>query len=323
MDARRWARRGITTAALSILMAAVAAGTASAEGIAAVSSPEPAAAQPGAALRTVPKPSGRAVELVPPRVRPGDAFLVRVLGTGGGESIASLQGTAGGRPLSFFRVAGGAAAFGALPLETPAGALAVEVVAREERTRRELEVIAPAFPHRELQVDRRFVTPPAPEVQARIEEDRAAFARAFGQPAAPPLFSSRFVVPRKARVTAGYGEERTFNAVRPSQHYGMDLAGKQGAPVVAANTGEVVLVRDCWASGRSVILWHGGGVYTTYFHLSKILVKQGARVARGQRIGQVGRTGRASGPHLHWGVRIGDLYVDPASVLRLPAIASR
>lgn len=266
-----------------------------------------------------PSPASPTVELSPARVRPGDAFLVKVRGA---ADPATVAGTVAGRPLAFFRAKGAVAAFGALPLETPAGRLPVEARVAGRAVAAELAVEAPAFPRRELQVDSKFVTPPPPEIQARIDEDRAAFARAFSHSPAAPLFTGRFVTPRKARVTAGYGEERTFNAVRPSQHYGQDLAGKVGAPVVAANAGEVVLSRDCWASGWSVILWHGAGVYTTYFHLSKVLVKPGQRVDRGQRIGLVGRTGRVSGPHLHWGVRIGDLYVDPASALRLAAVGS-
>jgi murein DD-endopeptidase MepM/ murein hydrolase activator NlpD len=306
-------RRAIIGSASWLLIAA--SGIAAAEPVAEPSReaphsvPVPATAQPVAS-----------VELAPARVRPGDAFLVKVHVSGVGASgvdPSRLEGSAAGRPLSFFLVLDGAAAFGALPLEIPAGLLPVQVrLGREARTV-DLDVAAPAFPHRDLQVDREFVSPPTPAIQARIEEDRAAFARAFSQPPAPPLFTARFAPPRKARVTAGYGEERTFNATRPSQHYGQDLAGKVGAPVVAANAGEVVLARDCWASGSSVILWHGAGIYTTYFHLSKMLVKPGERVARGQRIGLVGRSGRVNGPHLHWGVRIGDLYVDPASVLRL------
>jgi murein DD-endopeptidase MepM/ murein hydrolase activator NlpD len=258
------------------------------------------------------------VELVPPRARPGDAFVVRVR-----HASAPPAATVAGRQLSFFAVAGGFAALAGLPLETAAGPLVVEVTTGARTAAAELEVVPTAFPHRELQVEQRFVEPPAPEVQARIEEDRAAFARAFAQPPSPPLFASRFAWPRRSRVTAGYGEQRTLNATKPSQHYGLDLAGKVGAPVQAANAGEVVLVRDCWASGRTVILWHGAGVYTTYFHLARALVRPGQRVQRGQRIGRVGSTGRVSGPHLHWGVRVGDLYVDPASVLRLPLAVRR
>jgi murein DD-endopeptidase MepM/ murein hydrolase activator NlpD len=264
-----------------------------------------------AARSSPPRPR---VEITPRRVLPGDAFLVRVRTTQPAPPAANVAG----RPLSFFPVAGGFVAVGALPVETAAGPLPIAVVAGEVELAGELEVAPAAFRHRALTVQRRYVEPPDPAVQARIDEDRAAFAVAFAQPPVPPLFAKRFALPRRDRVTAGFGDQRTLNGVKPSQHYGMDLAGKVGAPVVAANAGEVVLVRDCWASGQSIILWHGAGLYTTYFHLSRALVRPGDRVARGQRIGAVGRSGRVSGPHLHWGVRVGDLYVDPASLLRLP-----
>ena len=251
----------------------------------------------------------------PPCARPGDAVLVVVRGAARPPS-ASVAG----RALSFFPVAGGHAALAGLPVETPPGPLPIEVTLGEEGAavlRGSLRVEAPAFPHRALEVQQRFVEPPAPEIERRIAEDRAAFALAFSQPPSPPLFRGRLAWPRRARVTAGYGEQRTFNAVRPSQHYGLDLAGKVGAPVGAAQAGRVVLVRDGWASGKSVVVWHGAGLYTTYFHLSRIRVREGQTVGRGERLGEVGATGRASGPHLHWGARVGDLYVDPRSVLRL------
>lgn len=260
------------------------------------------------------------VEVVPRHARPGDAFLVVVRGTEG-PPAASVAG----RALGFYQVPGGFAAVAGLPVETPAGRLPVVVSlpgatagAARPSLEATLEVTAPAFAHRQLEVDSRFVRPPPPDVQRRIDEDRAAFAAAFAQPHAPPLFAAPFTWPRRARVTARFGEERTLNGVKPSQHYGLDLAGKVGAPVSAANVGEVVLVRDCWASGITVVLWHGAGLYTTYFHLARAAVREGEHVARGGRVGLVGKSGRASGPHLHWGVRVGDLYVDPESVLRLP-----
>ncbi|HET9596498.1 MAG TPA: M23 family metallopeptidase [Anaeromyxobacteraceae bacterium] len=254
----------------------------------------------------------------PARARPGDAFLVLVRGAASPPSAR-----AAGRELAVWPVPGGFAAVGGLPVETAAGPLEVEVFlpidgGEPVRLAPRLEVEAPGFPHRALTVDQRFVRPPPEEVQRRIEADRAAFARAFDQPAAPPVFDAPFAWPRRDRVTAGYGEQRTMNGVKPSQHYGLDLAGAVGAPVASAQDGRVVLARDCWASGQSVVVWHGAGLFTTYFHLSRTLVREGDVVRRGQRLGLVGATGRASGPHLHWGVRVGDLYVDPRSVLRLP-----
>ena len=87
--------------------------------------------------------------------------------------------------------------------------------------------------------------------------------------------------------------------------------------MLAANDGRVTMVRDAWASGLSVVVFHGAGLHSVYFHLSKALVKEGDPVKRGQRIGRVGASGRSTGPHLHWGIRVGDLYVDPEALLRL------
>jgi len=78
-----------------------------------------------------------------------------------------------------------------------------------------------------------------------------------------------------------------------------------------------VLARDCYMSGQTLLLWHGAGVFTAYFHLSRMEVKDGAAVRRGQPIGRVGSTGRSTGPHLHWGVKVDGLWVDPRSAQRL------
>ncbi len=268
-----------------------------------------------AALAAAGAPS---VEVVPARVRAGEAFLVVVRGVAAPPAVRVA-----GRALAPFQTRQGYAAIGGLPVETPAGPLAITVAlgppgAGAPPLQGTLQVAAAEFPERELEVEQRFVEPPPPEVQARIEADHAAFARAFAQPPSPPLFAAPFAWPRRARVTAGFGERRTLNGVKPSQHYGLDLAGKVGAPIASSNAGRVVLVRDCWASGRTVIVWHGAGLYTTYFHLSRTLVREGAHVARGQRLGLIGKSGRVSGPHLHWGMKVGDLYVDPRSVLGLP-----
>ncbi len=108
-----------------------------------------------------------------------------------------------------------------------------------------------------------------------------------------------------------------FNGKKQSQHYGTDLAGAVGEPVLAAHDGVVALVRDCFASGKSIAIAHGAGLFSVYFHLSGFTVQSGDRVVRGQQIGKVGATGRVTGPHLHFGVKVVETYVDPDSVYRL------
>jgi murein DD-endopeptidase MepM/ murein hydrolase activator NlpD len=190
--------------------------------------------------------------------------------------------------------------------------------------RARFEVVDPGWRESRLTVPPVYTEPERPpELEARIAADRAAFTAAFAQEPSPPLFRRPFAWPRKAKVTGRFGDRRTFNGETKGQHYGTDLPGPVGAPVHAANDGVVALVRDAWAPGLSVVLFHGANLYTVYFHLSRADVEEGERVARGDRIGLLGASGRATGPHLHWGARVGDLYVDPESLLAATAVMSR
>jgi murein DD-endopeptidase MepM/ murein hydrolase activator NlpD len=256
-----------------------------------------------------------ALELAPTAVRPGDAVLVRVLGAG----AATPSGTLADRPLEFWRAGREWRALAALPLETPLGRAAAEVVAGAVRLEGAVDVVEPGFAKRTLTVAPGFVEPP-PELQKRIAGDRRAMAEAQDLPFAPPLFRGDFAYPRKAGTTGRFGDARVFNGTQASVHYGLDLTGPRGAPVHAANDGEVALVRDAYMSGRTVVLWHGAGIYTLYFHLDRIEVSKGARVKRGQRIGRLGSTGRSTGPHLHWSAKVDGLYVDPESLLALDLV---
>ena len=223
------------------------------------------------------------------------------------------------RRLRFFPSPAGAQAIVALPVELePGGTLSIEVrvPGRDEPLRATIDIVDPAFPETKLSVETKFIAP-SPEQRKRMDQDQAAFREAFARPFEPPLFAGPFGRPRDAAVTGQFGERRTFNGKKQSQHYGTDLAGAVGEPVQATNDGVVVLVRDCFASGKSIAISHGGGLFSVYFHLSGFDVRHGDRVRRGQPIGKVGKTGRATGPHLHFGVKVGDLYVDPESVYRL------
>ena len=275
--------------------------------------PAPGPAQPA------PEPPAQAqsIALEPFRVRPGDAFLVTVRG-----AAAAPHGEVLGRPLRFYPIAGGFQALAGLSVEASPGTLRLAVAAGgpagESALSAELEVAEPAFGETEIKVAQKFITPP-PEAKRRMRRDQAAFDRAFAQAFEPPLYRDRFAWPREDELTGRFGDRRVFNGQKLSQHYGVDVAGRSGDPVAAANDGLVVLVRDCYASGKSVVLWHGAGLYSVYFHLSRFAVKEGARVRRGDLLGRVGKTGRVTGPHLHWGTKLDGLYVDPESVLRLAA----
>lgn len=252
--------------------------------------------------------------VAPTTARPGDAVLVTVTGV-----TSAPEARVADRDLRFFAVEGGFQAVAALPIELPPGAIEVEVRApagAPATLRAPLRIVDPGFQETKLTVEPKYIEP-TPEQKQRMAEDQAAFDAAYRQPFGPPAVSGPFAPPRQAAETGSFGEKRVFNGKKASQHYGVDLAGAVGAPVAAANDGVVVLARDCYASGKSLVLWHGAGLFTVYFHLDGFDVAVGDRVQRGQPVARVGQTGRVTGPHLHFGVKVLDRYVDPASAYRL------
>jgi murein DD-endopeptidase MepM/ murein hydrolase activator NlpD len=239
-------------------------------------------------------------------------LLVRVTG-----APSAPRGALAGRPMAFWRAGDDEwRALAALPIETAPGSMAVRVQTAEAPLATDLTVVEPGFTHHAITVDRKFVEPP-PSVKNRIAADRKAFARAFAQPFSPPLFQAGFDWPRRAPTSGRYGDQRILNGKVASVHYGLDITGPRGAPVVAANDGQVVITREAYFSGNTVVVWHGADLYTAYFHLDRITVRQGQRVRKGEALGELGATGRATGPHLHWGVKVDGLWVDPRSAARL------
>ncbi len=252
------------------------------------------------------------IEVRPTSARPGDVLLVLVRGA------AHLpSGTAGTRPLHFYVQDDHHEALVPLPLEEETGPLSVHVDVDGTEISAAVEVQPGNFPQRELTVDQKFIAPPA-SVKARIAADQRAFAKAWRTAFGPRAFTEGFARPRDAEVTARFGDQRMLNGRKKTVHYGLDLDGQVGDPVTAANDGTVVLVRDCYTSGNTVLLSHGGGVFTGYFHLSAFKVKPGAHVKRGELLGLVGKTGRVTGPHLHFLARVDHLYVNPEALLALP-----
>jgi murein DD-endopeptidase MepM/ murein hydrolase activator NlpD len=130
------------------------------------------------------------------------------------------------------------------------------------------------------------------------------------------LWKSAFVRPVEGEISTGFGLNRIINGQQRSQHTGVDLRAEEGTSVLASNDGVVVLVDELFFSGTSVILDHGWGLYSMYFHLSEALVKEGDLIRAGAILGRVGSTGRSTGSHLHWGIRINGARVDPLSLLR-------
>lgn len=170
------------------------------------------------------------------------------------------------------------------------------------------------YPEQRLEVEDRMVNLSAEDL-ARVERENREIA-ALWQRESLPRFTLPLAGPLATLPAGGrFGARRIFNGQPRSPHGGVDYSVAAGTPVLAAEEGVAALVADHFFSGTSVYLDHGGGLITMYFHLSRVDVATGDRVARGTVLGAVGATGRATGPHLHFGVRWHGARVDPALLL--------
>ena len=127
----------------------------------------------------------------------------------------------------------------------------------------------------------------------------------------------KFILPLESNITSAFGTARIYNNSLKGYHSGTDFRAKMGTPIKAANDGKVVLVAKRFYSGGTVLLDHGEGIYTCYFHMSKFNVKKGDRVKRGEILGLSGKSGRVTGPHLHFSARVNAVQVDPLQLISL------
>ena len=182
------------------------------------------------------------------------------------------------------------------------------------------EIAAVRYPQSFVAVDNKFVAPPASE-KTRIERDREHIAAAFavGELGAPsPLWEGEFELPRPPVFTSMFGAERVISdKTKPkaepkrTRHLGLDFDGEIGEPIEAVQSGVVVLAEPLFYSGGTVFINHGGGLFTTYFHMSEIKTHVGQKVSAGSLLGLVGKTGRVTGPHLHFSAKWHGAYFDP------------
>lgn len=207
-------------------------------------------------------------------------------------------------------------------LDTEAGEQPAEVTFRynDGRSRTQGETITVRrgeYPTTELTVESRYVEL-SPEDQARAAREGDEIAKIYATLTPERYWSEGFQAPIPGATNGrNFGHRRIFNGQRRAPHSGADLKATTGTPILAANRGRVVLAKDLFFSGNAVFIDHGLGVYSAYLHLSEMRVSTGSMVERGQVIGLAGATGRVTGPHLHWGVRLLDARVDPFALLSL------
>lgn len=160
-------------------------------------------------------------------------------------------------------------------------------------------------------LDEKYVAPP-PDIAERIAREHGLIAEARKAVTDGSDFATPIEWPCAGRLSGIYGSQRILNGKPMAPHLGVDVAAPEGTPIHAAADGIVAIADDYYLEGGFTLLDHGLGVNTCYLHQSKRLVKQGEMVKRGQIIGHIGHSGRATGPHTHWGLNWFQMKLDPS-----------
>ncbi len=265
-------------------------------------------------------PSGVTVDLVCRAFEPGEVIVVAIKDDPSVKDawILFLERR---YPMGKGETSSELLAFIGLDLDLKQGSYEMEIfidkaLGEREYIKKRISVLAKEFPLKKLWVDEKFVTPP-PEFNERIRREGDILKVIYGITTDRWLGKGFFILPSSGKATPNFGERRIFNNKPRSSHKGIDIKVPYGTPVKASNSGRVVLASDLYFAGKTVIIDHGMSVFTMYCHFSKIRVKRGKLVKKGEIIGEIGATGRVTGPHLHWGVKVSGISVDPFSILSL------
>ncbi len=251
------------------------------------------------------------VSFSPKKFGPGDILLVTVKGYSG-----PVEGTLLNKHLHFNGNNGVYTAVAGIDLNTEPGTYPLALIVGGKAVAKEVKVGKKKYPLQRLTLREDQVVL-SPENEARAEREQKVMSRLWPVDS-QKLWTGRFIDPLPGKeITTSFGVRRIINNIPKSSHSGVDLAAESGEPVRAPNDGVVVLADEQFFSGNSLVLDHGQGIYTMFFHLSKMNVRVGQAVMKGDVIGLVGQTGRLTGPCLHWGARVQGARVDPLQLIRL------
>ncbi len=197
-----------------------------------------------------------------------------------------------------------------IPLSAPLGMRQVVVRGMDGRREVEFEVGNKQYASQSLKVAPRQVNLSAADL-ARVNREKIRIEQALSHWSDPSPESLRLPAPVPGPRSSSFGSRRIFNGASRNPHSGMDIAAPSGTPVLSPIAGTVVDTGSYFFNGNTVFIDHGRGMVSMYCHLSSVDVKPGQRIDAGSRIGAVGMTGRATGPHLHWGLSLNRAWVDP------------
>jgi murein DD-endopeptidase MepM/ murein hydrolase activator NlpD len=251
--------------------------------------------------------------LASPDAVPGGVARIQL-----GKAENSPQAFLDGKRLMVRREGGEWIALAGIPLSTAAGTrLKIEVVRGEKRETRRVAVLDKKYLTQHLTVPAEQAELP-PEQLARYQQEREHIQQVLRTFSDATPASLALATPVDGRRSGSFGLRRVINGNARSPHSGMDIAAPVGAPIAAPLAGRVVDAGEYLFLGRTLILDHGQGLLTLYAHLNAIHAKPGDAVAAGATIGEVGLTGRVTGPHLHFSVYLNTVSVDPAIFLPAP-----
>ena len=253
-------------------------------------------------------------------VQPGEVVVLEVRPS---ELPLSVRATAFGSPVGFYQDASDGVWRGLIGIDLDARpddyGVAIRATSGQGVTARAtytLTVAAKEFPTRHLTVAPNFVNPP-PDVLDRIQREAAMQSEIFTTSSPNRQWAGGFVRPVAGEASSSFGRRSVYNGEPRSPHSGIDFRSGAGTPIKAPNAGTVVLAGELYFSGNVVVLDHGWGLYSYFAHLSAIDVVEGDVVEQAQVVGSVGATGRVTGPHLHWTVRLNNARVDPLALMTL------
>lgn len=251
-------------------------------------------------------------EVEPQVLKQGDAFALIIYS----ESSIEPEAYFGKRKLYFNKIGNGIfKAVSAINLNTKPGPYFIEIRQGEQKKRLRIKVNKARFPIQRLTLPEDMVfLSPEDECRANREAERVSLIWSVES---EKIWEGSFVVPLQSEILTAFGAKRIINSKKKSVHTGVDFRGQEGEEVKVMNNGIVVFAENLFFGGNTIILNHGQGIYSIYMHLSKFRVKTGQKVSKGDVIGWVGSSGRATGSHLHLGMKIQGVSVNPLSVIKL------
>jgi murein DD-endopeptidase MepM/ murein hydrolase activator NlpD len=249
--------------------------------------------------------------LSPKKIVPGGVMTVTVKGFKG-----TVTGTFRGREVHFNASKDSVKAVVGIDLSTEPAIYELVVTVNGSTVSRDVTIAKKKYPVQRLTLPEGMVVL-SPENEARVEREQKRIAAVWPVDS-PRMWKGSFRDPLPGHeIGTPFGVRRIINNIPKNPHSGVDVNAEEGEPVRAPNDGVVILVDDQFFSGKSLVLDHGQGIYSMFFHLSEISVRFGQAVMKGDIIALVGSTGRSTGAHLHWGIRMQGAKVDPLALLKL------